>query len=137
MTLYIQKFKPRVMGCFFNAALYVAHFDPSAKYVEGVVERTYHYPNGRDQTVKIEHGWAADKLGRVVEVTWAEESLAPLGHEVSARTVVYVPKRAKTRSQLMRMKTFQRAYADWVRTDKGKVLDAASELKRAKTFRLR
>jgi len=98
-VLHIQEFHPITFGCFTNAAFYVTEFDPTAKYVEGIARHTY--PNG--QTVDVEHGWAQDSQGRVVEVTWLNNQ--------SHHTTVYIPKTFKTRSQLMRMKTWQRALA--------------------------
>jgi hypothetical protein len=103
-VLFVHRFRPITFGCYTNAAFYVTEFDQTAKYVEGIARHTY--ANGR--TVDVEHGWAQDSQGRIVEVTWLRADYL---------STVYIPKRIKTLSQLMRMKTWQRAYAEMKETE--------------------
>lgn len=128
MILYVKKFPPRVFGCYFNAALYVAHFDRTARYVEGIVRRQNVEAGA---TVSVEHSWVVDSQGRILEVTWddpaavAEEWKARVAARRAAGNIVfgranvykdrYIAKRKKSRKQLMRMKSWQREYSEWKR----------------------
>jgi hypothetical protein len=109
-VLYIagQEFCPRTFGCYFNAALYVTHFDPSgsAKCIRGSVRYT------REDGTTSEcpnHSWVV-RDGQILEVTWYGECDF-LGKRE------YIPKSTWTRARLMKLRGWAHAYALWLENE--------------------